>query len=69
MIGGPRSLKRFFFFFFEELYASMGGTPGIGGRRLVVVECIAWGLAPHPSVSTFAIPSPLLTVPSGRRRR
>lgn len=45
------------------------GPQGLGGRRLVVVECIAWGLAPHPSLSTFAIPSPLLTVPSGRRRR
>lgn len=45
------------------------GPQGLGGRRLVVVECIARGLAPHPSLSTFAIPSPLLTVPSGRRRR
>ena len=54
--GFPRRLKNFVFcfcfcFFKEDLF--MEGAPGLAGRRLVAVECVACGLAPHPSSSHF----------------
>lgn len=53
--GFPQGLKNFFcffcLFFKEDLF--MEGAPDIAGRRLVAVECVACGLAPHPSSSHF----------------
>lgn len=62
--GALRILLFLLFFKRGPLY---GRGPGHCRRRLVAVESLAWPLRSHiPPLPLFAVPSPLLTVPSGR---